>query len=193
MEVTDPWTKSALPAEEVKFLKEYFRLLDAEAEEGAARAWAECWTKDGEFVQGNAVITGHDGKSVSAMLCRITKAWELTSAQVLEAERIRVWAAWPHLIHKVKVIYVDPTSPQTDVLVVAGYEINGPDGSLITRDTAAHFHLVKEDDHLKIKRFDIYAVSHIPCTQKLLLSDVADRDFFPWSGRIAVGRDHDKA
>ena len=63
MAVTDAWTRSGLPAPEVKFLKEYFRLLDAETEKGAARAWAECWTKDGEFVQGNVVITGHDGKS----------------------------------------------------------------------------------------------------------------------------------
>ena len=40
-------------------------MLDAEDEEGAARAWAECWTKDGEFVQGARVIKGHDGKLAS--------------------------------------------------------------------------------------------------------------------------------
>ena len=67
---TDPWTTSGLKAEVVTFLKEYFRVLDAEDEEGAARAWAECWTKNGEFVNGVQVVKGHDGKlSIRAYAC----------------------------------------------------------------------------------------------------------------------------
>lgn len=68
---TNPWVTSGLKAEVVTFLKEYFRLLDAEDEEGAARAWAECWTKDGEFVLGTRVIKGHDGKLASSVYPRL--------------------------------------------------------------------------------------------------------------------------
>ena len=81
---------------------------------------------------------------------------------------------WPHLIHKVKRIYVDPVSPHSDVLVVAAYEIDRPDGSLITRDTAAHFHLVRVDGNIKIKTFDIYAVSLILNLKSFMLLDGAD-------------------
>lgn len=58
------WARSGLEAEVVDFLKEYFRLLDAEDEAEAARKWAEMWTRDGEFIQGARVLKGHDGKSL---------------------------------------------------------------------------------------------------------------------------------
>ena len=72
---TDPWATSSLEAKVVTFLKEYFRVLDAEDERGAARAWAECWTKDGEFVQGARVIKGHDGKLGSSVRLRLGLVW----------------------------------------------------------------------------------------------------------------------
>jgi hypothetical protein len=76
----------------------------------------------------------------------------------LYQERLRVWGLLPHLTHHVKRIYVDPSAPQTELLVVATYKINRKDGSEISQDTAAHYSLTTEGGAIKIQRFDIYAV-----------------------------------
>lgn len=78
-------------------------------------------------------------------------------------ERLKVWGVFPHLTHRVKRIYVDPSAPQSEILVVAAYKINRKDGSEISQDTAAHFSLTTEGGAIKIQRFDIYAV-RLPAT-----------------------------
>ena len=81
----------------------------------------------------------------------------------LYQERLKVWGLLPHLTHHVKRIYVDPSAPLSELLVVAAYKINRKDCSEISQDTAAHFSLTTEGGAIKIQMIEIYAVP-LPAT-----------------------------
>ncbi|KAB2573837.1 hypothetical protein DBV05_g7507 [Lasiodiplodia theobromae] len=126
------WPPNA-PPPIVGFVAEFFSLLDAETPE-AARKWAQLYVADGEFICGPTTCTGHEE---------------------ISQNRIKFWAAFPGLRHRVKKVYFQQPDGR-DLICITRFKVKFRNGSVHEQDTAANFQFVEEASRLLLKKVELY-------------------------------------